>query len=711
MNRFAEALNVLRRGKTLKAAPHMISWPTSTSEPEWRLIDLTAYIKEGFSLNTLIYSTVMYKARALRSAPLRAFIGSQENPELAPPDHPLSILCNRPNPHQSRFEFNDLLTVYFNVAGNAYIWFERSRDSELPTAMYTLRPDQVLIIPDSAKGGIKGYLFVPHGKTKKDGIPMLPQDIMHVKLPNPGDPLGGLGFGLSPITPLAQSGDVDNAVTRYLKRFFDRGTLFQSLITTKLPVDEAEIARIKKKWHDQYGGPDGDEVAVLDGTAADWQRVAPTFNEMGFESIDERNETRIHAPFGVAPILIGSRVGMKNSTYSNYETARKMTWEDTLIPDQDLFGDEYRYYLASDDGAFVMFDRSKTPALQRNMATLVEAAYKMWQMGTPANIAYTTVGIMAPATEAGAQGYLPSGVIPVGAPEALPSGEQGGADATAEPRKSLKTYSKTAVSDAVRALLDEWTTAFETASTEAFQTDLKECKALIGEAKKAAIHKASMIRWTELQGTIADYFKTNAVTNWQDTFIPVLEGMMIDVGKEWAQALGVAFNVRNLRAEEWFMDYVLKFAQPINETSSGVIHDVIGQAMAEGWSPDELTKRLGSVFDQWMTGELSAEDFEWLEQRMPDFRRELIARTELTHAANAGTHSLGKEWGAKKHSWLATGDDRTRDSHRNASGQSRNIDEPFNVGGYKMMYPGDTSLGAPVSEIADCRCTQLLSME
>ena len=85
--------------------------------------------------------------------------------------------------------------------------------------------------------GIMGYLYIPEGKSHREGIPMLAKDVGHVKLPNPGDPLEGLGYGLSPISPLARSADVDNMITSFLKLFFERGAIVPGLLKFNIKLD------------------------------------------------------------------------------------------------------------------------------------------------------------------------------------------------------------------------------------------------------------------------------------------------------------------------------------------------------------------------------------------------------------------------------------------------------------------------------------------
>ena len=82
------------------------------------------------------------------------------------------------------------------------------------------------------------------------------------------------------------------------------------------------------------------------------------------------------------------------------------------------------------------------------------------------------------------------------------------------------------------------------------------------------------------------------------------------------------------------------------------------------------------------------------------------ARTAVTSAQNSGrveTYRKAAAMGIEiKKRWLATEDERTRDSHRELDGVTVELDEAFPNG---LQYPGDPK-GAP-AEVYNCRCTML----
>lgn len=88
-------------------------------------------------------------------------------------------------------------------------------------------------------------------------------------------------------------------------------------------------------------------------------------------------------------------------------------------------------------------------------------------------------------------------------------------------------------------------------------------------------------------------------------------------------------------------------------------------------------------------------------------RARIISITEVNGASNAGwmaaaIQTQDKVGMALNKEWLASHDDHVRDTHRAADGQIRPLMEPFMVGGWPMMYPGDKA--GPPEEVINCRC-------
>lgn len=94
--------------------------------------------------------------------------------------------------------------------------------------------------------------------------------------------------------------------------------------------------------------------------------------------------------------------------------------------------------------------------------------------------------------------------------------------------------------------------------------------------------------------------------------------------------------------------------------------------------------------------------------RLLNLRGETIARTEALNALNEANDEAMRqvvqeglaEEGAVRRVWDASGDSRTRADHAVADGQERGLNEPFLVGGFSMMRPGD----GPASQVVNCRC-------
>ena len=99
-------------------------------------------------------------------------------------------------------------------------------------------------------------------------------------------------------------------------------------------------------------------------------------------------------------------------------------------------------------------------------------------------------------------------------------------------------------------------------------------------------------------------------------------------------------------------------------------------------------------------------------------RANTIAMTE-TQKASEGTKQKASESATRiiaastlllintKKEWRTREDKRVRPQHDGANLQIRALEEPYEVGGQFLMYPGDGSLGASLWNIANCRCNSI----
>lgn len=264
-------------------------------------------------------------------------------------------------------------------------------------------------------------------------------------------------------------------------------------------------------------------------------------------------------------------------------------------------------------------------------------------------------------------------------------------------------------------LVDErarsWEERFRDAGRSAFEHDKREVLRLVAEAGKKARSQKATVNWQQLMFDVKQYLAFSSGENWRSEFLPALQGIVSQAAEEYATEFGLQFDLQPLSSYYWFEDYTLTFSDPIRATTLDAISQVLLQGQADGISVSKLQGQLKLLFEQWMTGDLTAEEFAWFRERMPAYRLELIVRTETMRAYNSGSFNTAKQWGAEFKEWIGTADDRIRDTHKEAWAMYSEggdpgpipMDRPFVVGGQNLMYPGDPS--AHIRETANCRCT------
>jgi HK97 family phage portal protein len=157
--------------------------------------------------------------------------------------------------------------------------------------------------------------------------------------------------------------------------------------------------------------------------------------------------------------------------------------------------------------------------------------------------------------------------------------------------------------------------------------------------------------------------------------------------------------ITNEYFNKWVDKYGLMKSKEINSTTKKrlleELRKILSEGVRNGESPDVIAKKLQegarNVFSE-----------------LSSTRAYLIARTETGGTVNVGHMATYKATGIQQKEWLATLDDRTRDSHLLLDGAIENLDTPFEVerldGGVDiMLYPLDPSGSA--ENVCNCRCT------
>lgn len=137
----------------------------------------------------------------------------------------------------------------------------------------------------------------------------------------------------------------------------------------------------------------------------------------------------------------------------------------------------------------------------------------------------------------------------------------------------------------------------------------------------------------------------------------------------------------------WIRTEAARSITRISHSLAADIRDRVFEGVQEGWSNDKIAREL-------------ADD-------IPDMSRNraaVISRTETHGSAMwAFDETLSfKQIDIQKKQWFANLDGRVRDSHRAMHGVILDVDQPFELDGGDVQFPGDDSLGADAGELINC---------
>lgn len=309
----------LRRLRAPRAERKFVSW-AMLGRPYWSPRDASAFAREGYSKNAVAYRCVRLIAEAAASAPLR----------VAPFDHPLARLLEKPNPEQTGIELLEAFFGHLQVAGNAFLEAGGEPD-DAPSELYALRPERMSVIP-GADGWPVGWEHRVGAQVRRFERDPLTNDapILHLKLFNPTDDY----YGLSPMEAAAYAIDIHNAGGAWNKALIDNaarpsGALVYSGVGGADRLTDEQFRRLKQELEEIHSGAANAGRPMLLEGGLDWRPMSLSPADMDFIQARHAAARDIALAFGVPPMLLGIP---GDNTYANYREANLAFWRHTALP-------------------------------------------------------------------------------------------------------------------------------------------------------------------------------------------------------------------------------------------------------------------------------------------------------------------------------------------------------------------------------------------
>lgn len=184
-----------------------------------------------------------------------------------------------------------------------------------------------------------------------------------------------------------------------------------------------------------------------------------------------------------------------------------------------------------------------------------------------------------------------------------------------------------------------------------------------------------------------EYKKDDPAKQYYD--IQLAQWVETNLGMKITEIQNTTAKMLNKTATKVEMDQMQKFTEGLRDTYT-LGTEGYQVSMSQSEFRDEVLKAYSNAFDT----------------NISIFRANCISRTECASGTNRAALETSKALGGNpRKEWMAVLDMDTRDTHSFMNGVIVDMDQMFNVSGNMMDCPLDSTHGADVSQIANCRCT------
>jgi Phage portal protein len=255
-----------------------------------------------------------------------------------------------------------------DLAGNCFIL-------RRPDRLRRLRPDYVTIIlgsmedPDVQAGDpdaeVVGYMYHPGGRGNSGREPMflLREDVAHfAPIPDPTASYRGMSW----LLPVIREYTADSAMTVHKLKYFENGATPNMVVTLDPNIKKEAFKEWVSMFSDKHEGVLNAYKTLYLGAGASVHPVGSDFKQVDFAVTQAVGETRICSAAGVPPVLVGVTEGIRASTYSNYQEAKRYFADATLRPLWRNFASSVEHLLKVPANSELWYDDRDIPFLAQD---------------------------------------------------------------------------------------------------------------------------------------------------------------------------------------------------------------------------------------------------------------------------------------------------------------------------------------------------------
>lgn len=247
--------------------------------------------------------------------------------------HSFLDIFYKPNNYQTLADFLYVLTSWLEIKGNVYILRKRNSRNSLKTDLHILNSDSVTFETDDSGFEIKKYTY----RTKKGEVTYLPEQIIHIKYPNPYNAIKGVGT----IERIKGWTEIDDLSLRLATFMFKNGSVLGGVINAETNNKE-ELEEIARAFRERTTGVEkAGSVPVLP-KGVTYNPIASSPKEMQITEQEKLNVDRILKAFGVSRGILGEVDGTGRA---NVEMEQYMFSSQTIHPKLERIVDYFNEFL------------------------------------------------------------------------------------------------------------------------------------------------------------------------------------------------------------------------------------------------------------------------------------------------------------------------------------------------------------------------------